>query len=64
MRSRLPDFYVMLTDMVYCRDEHGSGTGSESDLDLFWPDRFGVGLDFSAEPDRSWIVMYRVCQLK
>jgi len=36
------------------RDERGAG--SESDFDLFWPDRFGTGLGFSTGPDRSWIV--------
>jgi len=36
----------------------------EPNFDLFWPDRISAGLGFSAGPDRSQIVMFRVCQLK
>jgi len=35
-----------------------------SDFDLFWPDWIGARLGFSAGPDRSQVVMSRVCQLK
>jgi len=31
---------------------------------LFLPNRIGVGLGFSAGPDRSRIVMSKACQLK
>jgi len=41
-----------------------AGSGSEPDFDVFWPDRFGAGLGFSAGPDRSRIVKSKVCQLK
>jgi len=41
-----------------------SGSGSEPDFDLFWPDRIGAGLGFSAGSDRNRIAMSRVCQLK
>jgi len=49
-----------LTGNSETRDEHGP----EPDFDLFWPDRIGAGLGFSARPARSRIVMSKVCQLK
>jgi len=36
----------------------------EAGFDLFWPDRVGACLGFSAGPDQSRIVRSRVCQLK
>jgi len=50
--------------LLQFRDEHGSGSGSKPDFDLFWPDRIGTGLGFISGPDRSRIVMSRNCQLK
>jgi len=43
-------------------DEHGPDP--EPDFDLFWQDRIGTGLGFSAGPDQSRIVMSRDCYLK